>query len=178
MQQPKYVFLSSILLFGMYSCTSSSNEVDTENAPVQSEQISAYSNSLINEILGGEGTFRGFDLGQSLEEIKQIETLEQFQESEEELGYTFETENSEVVDIYYSGENDELNTILVDIYLNSDSLSKEVAAGVRNYFTMKYGQAVKDSIETWNVNDDDKVSLKLIDKKLDSGLQILYSRRF
>ena len=176
MFQIKRPILFVLIVSVAFSCNSTSGETAEDDVSIEVQEVSAYSNSLINEILGGEATFRGFDLGQSLLEIEQIETLEQFQQSEDELGYTFETQNDEVVDIYYSGENGELNEILVDIYLNSDSLSSDVANGIRNYFTMKYGQSVKDSVEIWNLNDEESVSLKLIDKKLDSGLQIIYSR--
>ncbi|MGR3811950.1 hypothetical protein [Jiulongibacter sp. NS-SX5] len=175
MHSLKITAFSISCLFLAASCNPLSDDSESDLFNKQQE-VSPYAVNLINHIFGNEGTFRGFELGEEFHIIKEKEDLEQFEETDDEYAYTFETDNDEIVDIYYSHLEGELNEVLVDIYLNTDSLTAEMASGISQFLTIRYGHPEVDSLFHWEINETDKVQMKVVKKELDHGLQVTYSR--
>jgi hypothetical protein len=171
--------LSIYLLVIVCACNTNKSQ-NTKNLAVNSEGVwvNSVTDSFLNKILGGgEGTIRGFDLGDSISKVKTHEDLELFEEESNVLSYTFETEDSEVVDVLYKHEGDILNEVQLDIYLNSDSVTKEISKGLSLYFTQKYGQPKIDiGKPTWRISSTQLVEVKNITSNLDKGLQINFKK--
>ncbi len=163
-----FLIIASIIL----ACNSDKEE-DQATVALQ-EQVSIKTDSLVNKILGDEeGLIRGFDLGIPISKVKELENLEQFSETENELGYTFETKEDELVDIYYLYDYSQfLEEVQVDIYLNDDSTSSNVLEALTKYFTLKYGSPVSHNPEIWKASKTDRVKVSQIKQKIDRGLQI------
>jgi hypothetical protein len=173
--------LSLCLLVLITACSTNTNET-TESVSATDEAlvISESSNKFINEILGGgEGTIRGFDLGDPISKVKANENFEQFDEEENILSYTFETKKNEIVDVLYTYDASKLlSEVQLDIYLNSDSSAQFIAESLSHYFTQKYGQPIEGATKpTWSLKDDEMVELKIISKKLDKGLQVNFKKK-
>ncbi|MFT5885201.1 MAG: hypothetical protein ACI9IP_001661 [Arcticibacterium sp.] len=136
--------------------------------------ISSSTDAFINKILGsGDGTIRGFNLGDSISKVKTYENLEQFEETFEHIGYTFSTHNGEVVDVlYFFDSSSTLSEVQLDIYLNTDSVSNDVTRALGVYFTQKYGKPTVEVDQTWEMAENQKVVIKNIATKLDRGLQV------
>jgi len=167
---------------GLIVACSSNNDEKTENIITSNRKavISESSDTFINKILGGGGsTIRGFDLGDPISKVKTNEKLEQFDEEENILSYTFETPRKEIVDVLYSYDSSKLlNEVQLDIYLNSESSALELSKGLNHYFTQKYGQQLLGLAKpSWSIKDDEVVEIEIISNKLDKGLQINFKKK-
>ncbi|MFT4735324.1 MAG: hypothetical protein ACI9K1_002285 [Arcticibacterium sp.] len=140
--------------------------------------ISSSTDAFINKILGsGEGTIRGFDLGDSISKVKTFENLEQFEETFEHIGYTFSTHDGEVVDVlYYFDTVNTVSEVQLDIYLNTDSVSNNVTWALSIYFTQKYGTPKVGVNQTWQIAENQEVIIKNIATKIDRGLQVNFKK--
>ncbi|AWV97856.1 hypothetical protein [Arcticibacterium luteifluviistationis] len=172
--------LTSLVLLLAIACSSeSSNETDEVLGSQDNVNIPASVEDIINEMLGsGDKTIRGFDLGDSISTVKTYENLEQFEETQELLGYTFEISEFEIVDVLYLHDaSDVINEVQLDIYLDSDSTSNEIIDALSLHFTQKYGKPVLEKNQnTWSINALDKVTIEDITSTLDRGLQVRFKR--
>ncbi|WP_341228266.1 hypothetical protein [uncultured Arcticibacterium sp.] len=171
-----------VLLFGIACSTNSSSETNEVLNSEGNAYIPSTIEELINDILGsGDKTIRGFDLGDSISLVKTYENLEQFEETDELLGYTFEISELEIVDVLYLHDSTNIvKEVQLDIYLNSDSTSNKMIEAFSMHFTQKYGKPVaeKEAQSTWDINSTDKVTIEDITSKLDRGLQVRFKRTF
>jgi hypothetical protein len=175
--------IKSYLRISLLGLACACNSIDNEELKIpvvisDDEWISSSTDSFINQILGGgEETIRGFNLGDPISEVISKENLEKFEEEGNLIGYTFETDYNEVVDVLYSHENNLLSEVQIDIYLNSDSVSSELSKGLGFYFTQKYGKPniVVDK-PIWSINATQEVVIENIATKLDRGLQVNFRK--
>lgn len=173
------LFVSPVLFFAIACSFDNSNETNDVSSSQDTIQIPSSTEALINDMLGsGEKTIRGFDLGDSISTVKLYENLEQFEETKELLGYTFEVSEFEIVDVLYLHDaNEVINEVQLDIYLDSDTISAEMIAGLSLHFTQKYGKpSIEENQYTWTINTMDKVTVEDITTKLDRGLQVRFKR--
>ncbi len=141
------------------------------------EQVVTSSNKLLTKIIGkGDGLIRGVKFGDDMFQIKASETISQFEEEADHVGFTFDTRNLETVDIlYYQDNNQKLNGIQLDIYMNSEASGKDILKAFTEYYTALYGKPITDiGMPTWNLTNGGKVIIKPVINKFDHGLQINY----
>lgn len=146
-------FLYMCLLGGILgSCNTSST--DNENtslndsviveSPFAADEINSNQSELLSTIIGSSdaGVIRGINFGDPISKVKSNETFEIFEDSTRHLGYTFETDQLETIDVlYYFTPNDRtVNKITVDVYLNSESATSQLWQSVNKRFSEKYGQ--------------------------------------
>jgi hypothetical protein len=172
-----YLRISFLMLAG--ACSSIENEELKPPVIIDNDEwISSSTDFFINQILGGgEETIRGFNLGDPISEVIAKENLQKFEEEGNVIGYTFETDHNEVVDVLYTHEKNLLKEVQIDIYLNSDSVSNELSKGFEYYFTQKYGKPKADSeMPIWDMNPSQIVVIKRVATKLDRGLQVNFKK--
>ncbi len=119
-----FVATATVLLF---SCgkngeqTSEQQKAQSDSIkPITEPVVSTNQSELLRTIIAPQGgDFRGFKFGDPLSKIKAEEKFELFEDSTDHVGFTYETENFEAIDIlYYLDKNQALNSIRVDVYLN------------------------------------------------------------
>ena len=174
-------FYLIILLAMLYGCghqeeSETMTELETEEE--EFVPVSADTDELLNKIFGqGNAAFRGFNLGDNISDVYQKETLTLFEENEGELAYTYETDNFQMVDIYYRYNMEQkLDEIKIDLFLSNDSTAQKTQNALSTYFTLKYGKEVKAFPKgaQWNLNSEQSVKIENVSKGLDHGLQIAY----
>lgn len=173
-----------VLLLVVISCnnpnSNKENVMDTTLA-VPKERVVSSSNvqKLLKEIMGtGEGILRGVRFGDAISEIKKKETLELFEEETDHIGYTFDTENTETVDILYLKDSSQKVTgIQLDIYMNTDASNDSLKALMSDMFTTKYGKPTdKGEITVWKIKPNGQVSIKTVKSKIDRGLEVRFTK--
>lgn len=128
------VFLASVLCFLIVSC----------------DNTSTGKKNLLNEIIKTEnGIFRGAELGNNPEAIKALETTGLTEEYPDYLFYEFTIDSSNSFTISYSFESNELNEIRADIYVQSDTIAKELCNNFVEYFNQKYEQPTEADHFFW-----------------------------
>lgn len=172
-----------VLLLIVASCNNpKSNEqvVDTLIANPTSRGVSvSNTQKLLKEIMGtGEGLLRGVKLGDPISDVKKNETLELFEEESSYVGYTFDSESLETVDILYMKDTDQkVAGIQLDIYMNNNASNESLKAAMSNMFTTKYGKPTDLSDETvWKIKPNGQVSIKTVQSKIDRGLEVKFTQ--
>ncbi len=168
-----------IVLVLITACSNPKEEKPLEklahNAP-QAEVTS--SNKLLKRIIGDGGELiRGVKFGDDLAQIRANEKLSFFEEEADYIAFTFDTRNMETVDIlYFKDENNQLNGLQLDIYLNTKESMSELLLAFTEYYSAKYGQATTDiGTPTWKIPGGE-VKIKTVINKLDHGLQVNYAK--
>jgi hypothetical protein len=134
---------------------------------------------LLKDIMGtGEGLLRGVKFGDPISEVKKKETLELFEEEAEYVGYSFDTESLETVDILYMRDGSQkVNGVQVDIYMNTDASNDSLKTIMGNMFTTKYGKPTDNGeMQIWKIKPSSQVSIKAVKSKIDRGLEVRFSK--
>jgi hypothetical protein len=173
-----YLFILSLLII---ECSNPKKTETVEVLSPPSTQTATSSNvqKLLRAIMGtGEGLLRGIQFGDTIADVKKKEKAELFEEEETHVGYSFDTDNLETVDILYA--KDKQNRVIgieLDIYMNTDASNDSLKKEMTNQFTTRYGQPLKGTKNpTWEVKPKGKVSIKVVKNKLDRGLEVKFSQ--
>jgi hypothetical protein len=174
-----------VLLLIAFSCNnpkSNQEQVVDTTLVMPKERVASASNvqKLLKEIMGtGDGLLRGVKFGDMVSEVKKKETLELFEEETEHIGYTFDTENIETVDILYLKDaSQRVSGIQLDIYMNTDASNDSLKTLMSNMFTTKYGKHTEDGEnKIWKIKPNGQVSIKTVKLKLDRGLEVRFSKK-
>lgn len=172
-----------VLLLIVASCNNPKSQeqvVDTLIVNPTSRSVSvSNTQKLLKEIMGtGEGLLRGVKLGDPISEVKKNETLELFEEESSYVGYTFDSESLETVDILYMKDaNQKVTGIQLDIYMNNNASNDSLKAAMANMFTTKYGKPSDTSDEAiWKIKPNGQVSIKTVQSKIDRGLEVKFTK--
>ncbi len=115
--------------------------------------INSAASVLLKTILGtsDEGIIRGIAFGDPVGKVRASEsrtaaTFEMFEDSLRHVGYTFETDQLETIDVlyYFTPTGRMVNKITVDVYLNSDEATQQLWKAAKKNFTDKYGTPLED----------------------------------
>jgi hypothetical protein len=166
----------------MLSCGKSGEQAAEQQKPPSDSAlsgtepvVSTNQSELLKLIITPQGgDFRGFTMGDPLSKIKANERFELFEDSTSHVGFTYETENFEAVDIiYYLDKNQALNSIRVDVYLNDAAAVRNLSEQFDTYLSGKYTpekRAAKSS--DWREKGGLFIVLKDVSKGKDFGLRL------
>ncbi|MDZ7935642.1 MAG: hypothetical protein U5M51_11930 [Emticicia sp.] len=134
---------------------------------------------LLRTIMGtGEGLPEASNLAMRLLILKRKEKAELLKKKETHVGYSFDTDNLETVDILYEKDKqNRVSGIELDIYMNTDASNDSLKNELTKQFTTLYGQPVANAeIPTWEIKPKGKVSIKVVKNKLDRGLEVKFTQ--
>jgi hypothetical protein len=169
-----------VLFLFTIACSNPKNteKVEVLSPPSPQKATSSNVQKLLRTIIGTDGLLRGTQLGDAISDVKKKEKAELFEEEESHIGYTFDTENLETVDILY--EKDKQNRVIgmeLDIYMNTDVSNESLKNEMVKEFTTRFGKSLADTEDlTWNLKPKGRVTIKVIKNKLDRGLEIKFSQ--
>jgi hypothetical protein len=158
----------------------SDTQVDTlELAPAR-VSTEAKEAKLLRTIMGtGEGLLRGVNFGDPIAEVKKSENTELFEEDTEHVGYTFDTDDLETVDILYKTDRTQkISGVQLDIYMNSKKSNDSLLQEFDKIFTLRYGKPVSQNLIStiWKIKPSGQVMIKDVSKARDKGLEILFQK--
>lgn len=143
-----WVCLLGILISGCRTKTTTDEEATapTDSTVLHdpaSSAINSNQSELLNTIVGTstEGIIRGIAFGDPVSKVKATESFEMFEDSLRHVGFTFETDQLETIDVlyYFTPTGRIINKITVDIYLNSETATRQLWSSAEKRFTEKYG---------------------------------------
>lgn len=172
-----YCFL--ILFIIACSNPKKTETVEVLNPPPPKAANTSNVQKLLRTIMGtGEGLLRGIQFGDAIADVKKKEKAELFEEEESHVGYTFDTDNLETIDILYQKDQENrVSGIELDIYMNTDSSNDSLKNELINQFNTKYGKPLSNTeIPTWEIKPNGQVSIKVVKNKLDRGLELRYTQ--
>lgn len=175
----KIYYLFLILLIIACSNPKKTETVEVLNPPSPKNATTSNVQKLFRTIMGtGEGLLRGIQFGDAIVDVKKKEKAELFEEQESHIGYSFDTDNLETVDILYEKDNQErVSGIELDIFMNTDASNDSLKNEFVKQFTTQYGQPITNTdIPTWQIKPKGTVSIKVVKNKLDRGLEVRYSQ--
>lgn len=153
--------------------------VEVLNPPLPEATNTTNVQKLLHTIMGsGEGLLRGIQFGDAIADVKNKEKAELFEEVEDHIGYSFDSDNLETVDILYKKDKqNRVSGIELDIYMNTDSSNDSLKNELTKQFTTLYGKPLgSTTVPTWEIKPNGKVSIKVIKNKLDRGLEVRYTQ--
>jgi len=153
--------------------------VEVLNPPLLNNPTTSNVQKLLRAIMGtGEGLLRGIQFGDAISDVKKKEKAELFEEEESYIGYSFDTDNLETVDILYEKDKqNRVSGIEIDIYMNTDVTNDSLKNELTKQFTSLYGQPIENAeIPTWEIKSKGKVSMKVVKNKLDRGLEVKFTQ--
>lgn len=153
-------------------------KVEVLSPPSPPKATSSNVQKLLRTIIGTDGLLRGVQLGDAISDVKKKEKAELFEEEETHVGYTFDTDNMETVDILYEkNTQNRIKGIELDIYMNTDTSNESLKNEMSNEFTTRFGKPLANTEDlTWAIKPKGKVTIKVIKNKLDRGLEIKFSQ--
>lgn len=179
--------LVCLLCMAMASCTTQKTE--GEESPFlsdslalngsEADDINSNQVQLLNTIIGAtdDGVIRGIDFGDPISKAKSNETFEMFEDSTNHVGFTFETEQLETIDVlyYFSTQSGAINKITVDIYLNSDTATRQLWETILKRFGNKYGPPQRESAKLVNwKNNKINTTIEEVSVGKDYGLKLVF----
>ncbi|WP_159474734.1 hypothetical protein [Dyadobacter sp. 3J3] len=176
------VVLLAVILQNCKTKTSQEKDAEVIDSaaitPPAHEELNSDQSALLEKVIGDSpaGTFRGIVFGDPLSKVKATENFEMFEDVADHVGYTFETEKLETIDVqYFLTADKKVNKITVDVYLNSPDATKQLWNAGKSYFTETY-QAPKESGKTvtWNKNSV-HVSMEDVSEGKDYGLKFQFT---
>jgi hypothetical protein len=143
------------------------------------KRVSAPISKLLKRIIGEDTQlFRGFRLGQDLNEILAAEKLKLFEKEKEYFGFTFDTSNFETVDVlYFKDVFNRLSKIQVDVFMNSDETNLELFDALHYFFYEKYGfpTPLQDGYK-WSIDPDVTLKFTKVKNQVERGLLIIFDK--
>lgn len=176
------IFCLLLLIVTTIACDTQNKtqQVDTIAAPLTQKAASeTNTQKLLRSIVGtGEGLLRGVKFGDAIADVKKKENLELFEDEATHVGYTFDTESLETIDILYEKDSqNKVSGIQLDIYMNTDSSNDSLKNAMGNLFTVRYGKPTEDAgAYVWKIKPEGSVSIKTVKNKLDRGLEVRFTK--
>ena len=148
--------LTALLGIALASCQTKTRTDEDATLPTDSPTTGKHANAdinsaasaLLNTILGTseEGVIRGIAFGDPVGKLRAAEPFEMFEDSLRHVGYTFETDQLETIDVlyYFTPTGRMVNKITVDVYLNSDEATRQLWQVAKKRFTARYGTPLED----------------------------------
>jgi hypothetical protein len=170
-----YLILSLFII----ECSSSEKTETVQVLSPPSAKNASTSNvqKLLHTIMGtGEGILRGIDFGDDISDVKKKEKAELFEEEESHIGYSFDSDNLETIDILYQKDKqNRVSGIELDIYMNTEVSNDSLKNELTKQFTSLYGKPLANAeTPTWEIKSKGKVSIKVVKNKLDRGLEVKF----
>jgi hypothetical protein len=180
--------LVCVLCIAVASCTTQKTEGEETTLLSDSsiingsvaDDINSNQIQLLNKIIGStdDGVIRGIDFGNPISKVRSNEIFEIFEDSTNHLGYTFETEQLETIDVlyYFSPQGGAVSKITVDIYLNSDTATRQLWESILKRFGIKYGAPQKESnkLVNWK-NSNVNATIEEVSVGKDYGLKLVFT---
>lgn len=147
---------------------------DPATAAINSDQ-----SALFNTVLGPseEGVFRGISFGDPVNKVKATETFELFEDSLRHVGFTFETEQLETIDVLYhfTPTGRAVNKITVDVYLNSETATRQFWSSAKKRFSDRFGAPQQETAQriTWKKSPV-RVMMEEVSEGKDYGLKLIF----
>jgi hypothetical protein len=182
--QTSYRIFLGIILFTLAGCGTSSDETseqerkdslfgDAPNAIV--DDINSNQSEILDLALGEteDGVVRGIAIGDDLSKVKLTEKFTVFEETPGSVGYSYDTDHLETIDVvYYYANNSKVTRIGIDIYLNSK-------ASMENLWVISGRRMTKIYPETNLISENSvefkgksgKVIIEKIESEMDFGLK-------
>lgn len=175
-------FLIALTAVWLCSCDTKNQQAGEAEKPSTDTLSGATTNvpntsqsELLRTVLGKSGgDFRGVNFGDPISKIKEIESFELFEDSTNHVGFTYETDNFEAIDVlYYLDKNQLLKGIRVDVYLNDEPSVKGLWSQFETYLSGKYALDKKlDKVTFWKDKGGRIVKLEDVSKGKDFGLRL------
>ncbi len=180
-----WVCLLGALMMGCRTENTTDEEAtdSTDSAVLQdpaSSAINSNQSELLNTILGtsGEGIIRGIAFGDPVSKVKATESFEMFEDSVRHVGFTFETGQLETIDVlyYFTPTGRMVNRITVDIYLNSETATRQLWKSAEKRFTEKYGTPLESKPRriSWK-KDAVHTTMEEVSEGKDFGLKLVFA---
>ena len=175
------LFVTALSAVWVCSCDTKNQQAGEVDSPTDSvstptdEVPNTNQSELLRAVLGkGGGDFRGVNFGDPVSKIKEMESFELFEDSTDHVGFTYETDNFEAIDIlYYLDKNRLLTGIRVDVYLNDAGSVKGLWEQFDTYLSGKYIlNAKQGKITLWKDKGSRIVKLEDVSKGKDYGLRL------
>lgn len=173
-----YYLILSLLIIAC-SNPKKTETVEVLNPPSPKTATTSNVQKILRTIMGtGEGLLRGIQFGDAIADVKKKEKAELFEEVEDHVGFSFDTDNLETVDILYEKDKqNRVSGIELDIFMNTDASNDSLKNELTKQFTTKYGQPIANAeIPTWEIKPKGTVSIKVVKNKLDRGLEVRYTQ--
>jgi hypothetical protein len=120
------------------------NDSEVVESPSATDEINSNQSELLNTIIGetDEGVIRGIAFGDPVSKVKATEKFELFEDSLRHVGFTFETEQLETIDVlyYFTPTGRAVNKITVDVYLNSQAAARQLWSTAQRRLTARFGE--------------------------------------
>jgi hypothetical protein len=179
-----WVCLLGIVTTGCRTKTTTDEEATnpTDSLALQdpaSSAINSNQSELLNTIVGAseEGIIRGIAFGDPISKVRANESFEMFEDSARHVGFTFETDQLETIDVlyYFTPTGRTVNKITVDIYLNSETATRQLWSSAEKRFTDQYGTPLeaKPRRITWKKNPVNAIMEEVSEGK-DYGLKLVF----
>lgn len=127
------------------------------------------------------GGLRFGNIGKNMNEVIASEKLELSDDSAsnyKSYSQYFHNSDDEFVDIQYFNNGKFVTGLNFDVYLNEDKAVKKLMDDFLQEFNTKYGKATeKDSKYSWQLKNNNILTLKDVGVKLAPGLQIRYANK-
>ncbi|WP_373511241.1 hypothetical protein, partial [Persicitalea sp.] len=144
------------------------------------QNINSTASALLRTIVGtsDEGVIRGIFFGDPVGKVRAAETFEMFEDSLRHVGYTFETDQLETIDVlyYFAPTGRMVNKITVDVYLNSEETTQQLWQVAKKHFTKKYGTPREDKARRMSWEQAPvQVSVEEVSVGKDYGLKMIFT---
>ncbi len=153
--------------------------VDSSQAKTSLEPPAAlaqYSPKFQQIVRTPDGVVRGVSVGDGLDEVKQQERSAPSEDSTNCVVYNVKLGNDEETDVfyYYSPDNNTVQNIKLDVYLNDAQSVDSLMQEFNRYFTDKYGQPVtrEPKMLAWQDGPKTRIVLKDVGIPQAPGLQV------
>ncbi len=182
-------FLLSMLLgIFLVGCQTKTSTNDDPTLPTDSpttgesaaNSINSAASALLKTIVGtsDEGVIRGIAFGDPVGKVRATESFEMFEDSLRHVGYTFETDQLETIDVlyYFTPTGRMVNKITVDVYLNSEEATQQLWKAARKRFTEKYGEPQEEKSRhiSWE-KAPAQITMDEVSEGKDYGLKLVFS---
>lgn len=174
--------LFAVLAPGCSTQTRTDDEQDTEIDSIDlanpsQQDLNSNQSELLQTIIGNSaGIIRGVQFGDPILKVKTNENFEMFEDTTDHVGFTFDTEQLETIDVqYYYDVNIGVHKINIDVYLNSKDATKQLWDASKEHFTEKYNAPEKDSGKriSWK-NGNVIITLEDVSVGKDFGLKMSF----
>lgn len=180
--------LIALLSAALASCQTKTSTNEDPTLPTDSPtagknangDINSAASVLLKTIVGSsdEGIIRGIAFGDPVSKVRAAETFEMFEDSLRHVGYTYETDQLETIDVlyYFTPTGRMVNRITVDVYLNSEQATKQLWEATKKHFTAQYGAPLENKTHhvTWK-KAPAEITINDVSEGKDYGLKMVFT---
>lgn len=190
---PRCFLIIALLGVILASCQTKTSTNEDATLPMESSPpgssadgiINSTASALLTTILGSsdEGIIRGIAFGDAVGKVRATEsqaseTFEMFEDSLRHVGYTYETDQLETIDVlyYFTPTGRMVNRITVDVYLNSQETAQQLWKAAKKRFTDKYGAPTEEKPRhlSWQ-KAPAQVTMDEVSEGKDYGLKMVFT---